>query len=364
MAVPDWPTSYGYNMFALPWAHWKIGGIFYEHTHRLWASEVGLLTIVLAIWLFGKRARPVARWLGVVLVLAGAASWPRQNGVQSAIHIGVHGFVMFAASFIWPRCDEAPKWLRHMGVIAVAAVVFQGVLGGLRVTQMKDVIGVFHATLAQMFFVLICAIALFTSRSWVHRDSSLKLPVYGRGGIRYAFSLVTIMILAQLIIGATMRHQHAGLAIPDFPRAYGQWWPDVDAASVARYNQARGEVNALNPITAFQIHAQMAHRVMAVVILCSVAWLCGAARRQFRGTALSRGAGAWLLLILAQAGLGMFTIWSNKAADVATAHVGLGALSLVTGGMLSIVAWAATRVQTSQPAAACMEENKAAHVLA
>jgi cytochrome c oxidase assembly protein subunit 15 len=312
MAVPDWPTTYGYNMFFFPYSRW-VGGIFYEHSHRLVASVVGLMTVVLSVWLWVKEER---------------------------------------------------AWLRKLGLAAVAAVVFQGVLGGLRVTQMKDVIGVFHATLAQLFFVLVCAIALFTSRWWVHRGSSLKLPVYGRGGIRYAFAFVTIMVLVQLIIGATMRHQHAGLAIPDFPRAYGQWWPDVDETSIARYNQARGEVNALNPITAFQVHAQMTHRAVAVAILCAAAWLFGAARRRFRGTIVSRGAGVWLLMILAQAGLGMFTIWSNKAADVATAHVGLGALSLVMGGMLSIVAWSATCASACHPAVARASKAETTEVLA
>src|SRR5688572_31362864 len=71
MAVPDWPTSYDYNMFALPVSMWLTGGVFHEHTHRLWASEVGLLTIVLCCWLFGKKSRPVVRWLGVLLIVAG-----------------------------------------------------------------------------------------------------------------------------------------------------------------------------------------------------------------------------------------------------------------------------------------------------
>ncbi len=337
MAVPDWPTSYGYNMFALPWAQWQIGGIFYEHTHRLFASEVGLLTIVLALWLFGKNARPVARWLGVALLLAGAAGWNRPNGIQSAIHIGVHGVALLAASFYWPRCDESPKWLRRLGVIAVIAVVIQGVLGGLRVTQMKDVLGVFHGTLAQLFLVLICAIALFTSRWWKGRGAELQLPVYARGAFRYSFVLVTGMILLQLGIGATMRHQHAGLAISDFPLAHGQWWPATDAESVARYNQSRSEVNALNPITVFQIKAQMIHRLMAVAILGAVGWVAVAARRRAPGTVVSRGALAWLGLIVAQAALGVFTVLTNKAADVATAHVALGAASLVTGGLLSVL---------------------------
>ena len=72
------------------------------------------------------------------------------------------------------------------------------------------------------------------------------------------------MILGQLALGAAMRHQHAGLAIPDFPLAYGKLWPAMDAASVAHYNAQRIEIIAANPITAFQIGLQMAHRLLAL----------------------------------------------------------------------------------------------------
>lgn len=285
MAVPDWPTTYGYNMFFFPVSRW-VGGIFYEHSHRLVASGVGFLTVILAVW------------LGL--------------------------------------CEER-RWLRRLGYIALVAVILQGVLGGLRVTQMKDVLGVFHATLAQLFFALLCAICLFTSRWWL-KISERKMPVYGSAVIRYVFALVTGMILLQLIIGAAMRHQHAGLAIADFPLAHGKLWPAMDSDSVARYNQARGETTAANPITAFQIGLQMTHRIMAMVILLAVAWVVGLSRRRLAGTPLSKGAVLWMALIFAQAILGALTIWTNKAADVATAHVVLGALSLVTGVVLSILA--------------------------
>ena len=69
MSVPDWPTTYGYNMFLFPFSKW-VGGIFYEHSHRLIASGVGLLTVVLAIWLWVKEPRRWVRWLGVLAVVA------------------------------------------------------------------------------------------------------------------------------------------------------------------------------------------------------------------------------------------------------------------------------------------------------
>src|SRR5947207_2633211 len=69
MSVPDWPTTYGYNMFFFPISKW-VGGIFYEHSHRLIASAVGLLTVILALWLCFKEERRWLRWLGIVAVFA------------------------------------------------------------------------------------------------------------------------------------------------------------------------------------------------------------------------------------------------------------------------------------------------------
>src|SRR5947209_5449281 len=113
LAVPDWPTTFGYNMFMFPISKW-IGGIFFEHTHRLIASTIGFLTIILCVWL-------------------------------------------------WRRGDAL---LRNLGLIALAAVILQGVLGGLRVMTLKDQIGIFHACLAQAFLALLVFIALCTTRSW------------------------------------------------------------------------------------------------------------------------------------------------------------------------------------------------------
>ena len=170
------------------------------------------------------------------------------------------------------------------------------------------------------------------------------------------FTLATLLILGQLALGAAMRHQHAGLAIPDFPLAYGKLWPDMDAASVARYNAQRIEVLAANPITAPQIVLQMAHRLVALAILGAVAFAAWSARRAIGGShPLSRLALLWLGLILTQVLLGAATIWSNKAADIATAHVLVGALALALGAMLSILSYRdlfLARRATPTPAAA------------
>lgn len=285
MSVPDWPTSYGYNMFLFPISMWR-GGIFYEHTHRLAASVVGFLTVILAVWLWLKDCRAAVRWLGV---------------------------------------------------LALFAVVLQGVLGGLRVVLLKDQIGIVHAALAQTFLVLVSLIALVTSKWWAALRTNFS-PAPDSGNLRRFFLCTTLLIFTQLVLGATMRHQHAGLAIPDFPLAYHKLWPPMDAASVALYNQNRLEVSEPNPITAFQIGLQMAHRLLAALILCAVAFCAWSARHRLGARhPLARLAKLWLGLIVGQVILGAVTIWSGKAADVATLHVVVGALSLVTAAFLTAI---------------------------
>jgi cytochrome c oxidase assembly protein subunit 15 len=312
--VPDWPNTYGNNMFLFPPAQW-IGGIFYEHTHRLLASLVGLMTTVLAVWLWLKDSR---------------------------------------------------QWMHWLGVAAFLLVVAQGVLGGLRVTLHMDSLGIYHATIAQLFFVLTCALALFTSRWWKglerrpparHEENSADKHAVPEAGapLRGLVLFTTILILVQLIIAAAMRHQHAGLAISDFPLAHGKLWPDTGADAIARYNAQRVSINAENPITAFQINLQMAHRVVALAILILTIACTWLAQRWSSRSSVSEGAGNlevelqprvfvrlswfWLALIFSQVGLGAATIWTNKAADVATAHVLVGALALAVGALWCAIAF-------------------------
>lgn len=335
MAVPDWPNTYGYNMFFFPISKW-IGGIFYEHSHRLIASGVGLLTSILALWLFGYKSRKFLRIVGVVLLLAGiAAAIARPQRLSEDLLLAAIGLVGVIASFVWPRCEPSPKWLRTLGVIAFFAVVAQGVLGGLRVTEMKDELGIFHATLAQMFFCLVSAIALFQAKFW-KKLRPTNLP----SSVKSLYAVTTVLILAQLILGATMRHQHAGLSIPDFPLAYGKLWPATDADSVAHYNQMRMAPEAYGFITSAQIVLQMVHRIVALTIVICVVTCFVKTLRQFGwNNILTRWTCGWLVLICCQAFLGAATIWTGKSADVATAHVAFGALSLLSGTLLTIVAF-------------------------
>jgi len=191
--------------------------------------------------------------------------------------------------------------------------------------------GIVHGCLGQAFLVLLCVVALLTSRWWRERKNAQSDDVIVEPAMGRLFLFATILIFLQLMVGATMRHQHAGLAIPDFPLAYGKVWPDASADAVVRYNQQRVEIISANAITPFQIWLQMIHRLMAVGILMGVAMVAWAARRSESPISVRRLAMAWLGLILVQVALGAWTIWSNKAADVATGHVLVGALSLVTG---------------------------------
>jgi len=345
MSVPDWPNSNGYNMFLFPPSQW-IGGIFYEHTHRLIASGVGLMTTILVLWLFGRNSRPFMRWMGLILPVIGIASeilFP--NRWLDGVFYGVAGLISYLASFFWPAGEGSVRWMRWLGVAAFLLVVVQGVLGGLRVVLADAQLGIFHAIVGQLFFVLTAAIALFTSPRWLAQASSrpdrISWPkAADLMALRRLVLATTVLILCQLIIGATMRQQHAGLAISDFPLAYGKIWPDTSAAAVQSYNEHRMNVIADNPITAFQIILQMAHRLVALaifVLTLTCAWQ--ARRRLGKADSLAKLALFWLGLIFVQILLGAATIWSNKAADVATAHVLGGALSLVTGALWCAIAF-------------------------
>ena len=284
LAVPDWPTTFGYNMFLFPISKW-VGGIFFEHVHRLVASTVGFLTIVLAIWLWSAEDR---------------------------------------------------RWLRNLGFAALALVILQGVLGGLRVTLLKDEIGVFHACLAQMFLGLLIVITLVTSRLW-QQISSTDIPVVKVRTVARIAIFTTAVIYVQLALGAMMRHEHRDLAILDFPMAYGQIIPSVTTSTLAEINAWRN-ARALSEVTPFHIWLQMAHRFLALVIAAGVtACLFRARAAELRDTPLARLSDAWFLLVACQITLGAWVIWSNKAADIATAHVAIGATMLALGVTISTI---------------------------
>ncbi|MGH8047531.1 MAG: COX15/CtaA family protein [Chthoniobacterales bacterium] len=275
MAVPDWPSSFGYNMFLFPVSRW-VGPIFYEHSHRLMASTVGILLIALV----------------VALMLA-----------------------------------EPRRWVKVLGFCAVGSVVLQGVVGGLRVVLNEAQIGILHGVLAQSLLVLISLIAAVTSRPFVAGKWSLPRDI---GVWRWIALALVGIVFAQLIVAATMRHAHAGLSIPDFPAAYGRVLPDTDPAAIAAINAKRAAIG--EPLTtAGLIWLQMAHRFLAAGILILAAGLAWHGKK----VGAPRMTLLLLAMVAAQITLGMWTIWSNKAADIATAHMALGALTLVVSALLA-----------------------------
>jgi cytochrome c oxidase assembly protein subunit 15 len=286
LAVPDWPTTFGYNMFLFPVSKW-IGGVLFEHTHRLIASTVGFLTIILAIW-------------------------------------------------IWRVEDRST--VKTLGLLAVAAVILQGILGGLRVTMLKDQIGIFHACLAQAFLGLLVLIAIVTTNFWRALNlNALSIQVSEKLSLLRRIAIgTTIVIYVQLALGATMRHQHKDLAILDFPTANGAWIPDTSTAALVKINAWR-DARALSDVDGFQIWLQMVHRFVAVVIGVAVIIFGVRVLRYAREiNALRRLSTGWVILFFVQFTLGAWTIWSNKAADVATTHVAVGAIMLSFG----VSAWA------------------------
>lgn len=166
LAVPDWPLSYGMLMPPM------VGGIFYEHGHRMIASAVGFLTVIQAIWL--QRREP-------------------------------------------------KRFVRRLGWLSLLAVLVQGGLGGLTVILLlPTAVSVAHAGLAEIFFCLNVSIAFFTS-GWYEKLRSVEK---GDAPVGMAWSL-TALVYLQILAGAVMRHLGAGLAIPDFPLSFGRLVPDL-----------------------------------------------------------------------------------------------------------------------------------------
>jgi heme a synthase len=309
LAVPDWPTTFGYNMFLFPVSKW-VGGIFFEHTHRLIASTVGFLTIILAFWL-----------------------WRRENR----------------------------RWVRTLGFIALGAVILQGILGGLRVTMLKDEIGIFHACLAQAFLGLLVFIGLVTTAIWRTLPNAVIAP-RNFSLLKTIVLLTTSAVYLQLALGATMRHQHRDLAILDFPTANGAWIPDTSEKALATINTWR-DTRGFSDVTAFQIWLQMAHRFGALLVSLGVIAVCYLVRRNARQIAvLNRLSLLWVVFLFVQLTLGGWTIWSNKAADIATAHVAVGAAMLCFGVSISAICWRILREQGKERSTITAFESKGAVV--
>ena len=255
LSVPDWPLSYG-QLFPP-----MVGGVLYEHGHRLVAGTVAVLTACLAFWTWREEPRGAVRRL--------------------------------AAS-------------------ALVAILLQAALGGVTVLlRLPTAVSVAHAALAQAFFCLVVALALVTGRDW------LAPAQPGADAVLDSLTAVTTAaVYAQLLLGAVVRHTGAGLAIPDFPLAYGRIVPEM---------------------TSFTVGVHFAHRVgavlVAILVLATAARILQAHRDDSRRVRL-------VLLLVAllalQGTLGATIIWTRKAVLPTTAHVAVGAALLATSLVLTL----------------------------
>jgi cytochrome c oxidase assembly protein subunit 15 len=263
LSVPDWPTSYGWSMFTFPPSMW-VANILYEHGHRLIASTVGFLTIIMAVWL----------WIA-----------------------------------------EPRRWMKWLGVAALGAVVAQGLLGGLTVLFfLPPAVSTAHAGLAEIFFCITVAIALFTSPRWIAGDRPLHDDT-----LRILATVTTLVIYTQILVGATMRHTGAGLAIPDFPLMFGRLIPDHWSAKIA-------------------VH--FAHRVGAAVVTLFVLALAGHVwYRHGDRDELTRPATLIVFLVATQVTLGALTVLTARNVWINSVHVVCGALVLTTSLVITLRCW-------------------------
>jgi cytochrome c oxidase assembly protein subunit 15 len=273
LSVPDWPTSYGWSMFTFPPSMW-VANILYEHGHRLIASTVGFLTIIMAVWLWVADPR---------------------------------------------------RWMRWFGVATLGSVVAQGLLGGLTVLFfLPAAISTAHAGLAEIFFCMTVAIAIFTSPGWLSGYDAAAATSDASGGpegrrLRGLATFATILIYVQILVGATMRHTGAGLAIPDFPLMFGGVIPDHWSSAIA-------------------IH--FTHRVGALLVTIAILTLFAHVRSRYRDRPeLMRPAALIVALVAVQVTLGALTVLSRRDPWINSFHVVCGAMVLTTSLVMTLRSW-------------------------
>jgi cytochrome c oxidase assembly protein subunit 15 len=288
LSVPDWPTTYGQNMFTYPIDQW-VGGIKYEHGHRLFASLVGFLTVILTIWVALKENR---------------------------------------------------KWVRWLTYFSLLAVIIQGILGGLTVIfLLPTAISVSHGMLAQTFFCVVSTIALVTSRWW--RDGTESIDPKSSSPIQMMAIAAVAVVFMQLAFGAILRHTYSGLSVPDFPLAYGQLFPSLSTDALQSYHRQLVDLGikweADKPAEAYQIVLHLLHRYWAFVV-SGVVIILGYRLRTFSNAPAiltKSGMILWVLIGL-QFTLGILTVLTRKEVIITSMHVVIGALVLITTVITSV----------------------------
>jgi len=260
MAFPDWPLSNG-SLNPKGWL--SNEAMFSEHAHRLSAGVMTLVTIAIAVW------------VSVV---------------------------------------DRRRWIRRLTGFAVALVLVQALVGGLRVLYDTQLAAMLHACLAQALVCTLIAIAVGCSRAWIEH------PVPAAPGLRRAGVVCCGLLFIQLGIAAVMRHSFAGLAIPTFP------WSTPDGG-------------LLPAAWSFKVAIHFAHRVMAAILAIALVWFAIKIWRD-RGapSGMRLGALALVGLLAMQIFLGAQIIWTYRDPVVTTGHVLVGALTLATAFWLTWLA--------------------------
>jgi len=288
MAVPDWPGTFGHNMFLFPWSKMTASTmVFLEHSHRLVASGVGLITLGVALLVWLTHTEPLAR---------------------------------------------------RLAFVAVFLVIAQGVLGGQRVIQVSWFLGLMHGCLAQLFLLVVGSLALVLSGFWRNPgrtdDDSMS-----RARMIWFLSGVAFL---QTILGAVMRHEGPGfLAVPDFPKIYGSWWLAFwDSSVLNQINQFRAANLQWPATTSSLILCQILHRTLGVILALGIVvgsiWSVGSVATP---AWWRRGVTGWALLALLQMMLGISVIWTGRLPELATLHVLFGAGLLLTGWLFGMASW-------------------------
>jgi cytochrome c oxidase assembly protein subunit 15 len=280
LSVPDWPTTYGYFMFSFPLDQ-MVGGIRYEHTHRMVASIVGLFMLILSIALAVKEQR---------------------------------------------------RWVKILGFWALAAVIIQGILGGLTVRFfLPPPVSIGHGVLAQTFFIMTIILAYSQSLERAKRVHSTTEGNVSANFFKVAVVLF-VLVYCQLIIGAIMRHTKSGLAIPDFPTMGGYWLPPFNQTMLDRLNQTRQDLSwqlgvQFDPVTMAQVFIHFLHRFFALLITSTVVALDVLASKSSLEPRLKGTLFLLNIALIIQITLGIITVLSLKPPVITSLHV-------VTGGAM------------------------------
>ena len=278
LAVPDWPLSYG--MLFPP----MVGGVLYEHGHRLLAASVGFFTVVMLVWV---------------------------------------------------RFVESRQWVRNLSALALLAVILQGVLGGLTVLfYLPLAISTAHAILGQTFFLITLFLAYSYSTELTNRSNERAVQTVSEAAfVKWAWWFLALVYL-QLLLGALMRHSEAGLAVPDFPTIGGSWLPLLSEQVLQNINAKRFVMN-LDTVTSLQVLLHLAHRIGAVFVIVGTILLNGQARKLLVKTSKARQVANWILVcVLFQVTLGAIVIWTAKQPLITSLHVLLGASILGLSALL------------------------------